>query len=132
MSLKGLLYQDAHLSVDAEGAAVRLDGRLLPLTRKEFQLLAMLVRHGGEVVPRESLLTDVWGYQGGIKSRTLDVHIRRLRRHLGPLANLYIETIFSKGYRFQPLTDADPDGVKSPSAFRLRLRLGPESPKPVI
>src|SRR5215469_3787305 len=102
-------YQDAYLIVDAERAAARLDDSLLPLTHKEFELLAMLVRHADQVVSREALLTHIWGYQPGVRSRTLDVHIHRLRKHLGKFANRYIETIFSKGYRFQsyeePVTD---------------------------
>lgn len=94
-------YQDEHLTVDPERAAVWLDGRLLRLTRKQFELLAMLVQHANEVVPREVLLATVWGYGPGVRSRTLDVHIRRLRKHLGRFGNLYIETIFGKGYRFR-------------------------------
>lgn len=101
----GLLYQDAHLTVDAENASVSLNGRLLPLTRKELQLLIMLVRYAGQIVPREKLLASVWEYQAGVKSRTLDVHVRRLRQHMGAFANTYIETIFGKGYRFQPRSE---------------------------
>ena len=106
--------------VDEEGAAARLDGRLLRLTHKEFQLLATLVRHAGEMVPREVLLTNIWGYQPGVRSRTLDVHIRRLRKHLGRFANRYIETIFSKGYRFQSHQETTPDAAPTPCAFGLR------------
>jgi DNA-binding response OmpR family regulator len=104
----GLRYEDAHLKMDGEAAAAWLDGRLLPMTAKEFSLMVVLIQHSGEVVSRQTLLKDVWGYQAGVKSRTLDVHVRRLRIHLGPFAKLYIETIFSKGYRFQPCADADP------------------------
>ena len=110
-------YQDAHLIVDAERAAARLDGSLLPLTHKEFELLAMLVRHADELVSRQALLTHIWGYQPGVRSRTLDVHIRRLRKHLGKFANRYIETIFSKGYRFQSYKEPVTDIADSPCAF---------------
>jgi DNA-binding winged helix-turn-helix (wHTH) protein len=92
----------------------------------------MLVQHAGELVPREKLLTDVWGYQPGVKSRTLDVHVRRVRRHLGKFANLYIATIFGKGYRFQPRARTEHEDSTGPGAFRLRLRLTPESASPVV
>jgi len=127
-----VLYQDPYLKVDAAGGAVWLEGRLLPLTRKELQLLLMLVRNAGEVVRREVLLTEVWGYQAGVKSRTLDVHVRRLRRHLGVLGNLYVETIFSKGYRFQPIGQMDIEKQNGLRMFRLRLRMAPQSATRVI
>jgi two-component system, OmpR family, alkaline phosphatase synthesis response regulator PhoP len=72
------------------------------LTRKEYDLLALLVQHAGEIIPREALLLRVWGYSSEIRTRTLDVHIRRLRKKLGNYADRYIETIFGIGYRFQP------------------------------
>jgi DNA-binding response OmpR family regulator len=53
-------------------------------------------------VPREVLLQDIWGYSREIRTRTLDVHIRRLRKKLGQYGDKYIETIFGVGYRFQP------------------------------
>ncbi|MBM3726767.1 MAG: hypothetical protein FJW40_15260, partial [Acidobacteria bacterium] len=71
------------------------------LTRKEFELLAMLVENAGEIAPREVLLDRIWGYSHEIRTRTLDVHIRRLRKKLGRYGDLYIETIFGVGYRFQ-------------------------------
>jgi two-component system phosphate regulon response regulator PhoB len=72
------------------------------LTRKEYDLLALLVQHAGEIIPRDALLMQVWGYGSEIRTRTLDVHIRRLRKKLGGYADQYIETIFGIGYRFQP------------------------------
>ena len=104
-----LLYKDSNLTVDLERTAVRLDGNLLQLTRKEFDLLVMLVQHAGAVVPREALLSTVWSYEWGTRSRTLDVHVRRSRKHLGRFANWYIETIFGKGYRFQSHPEAAPE-----------------------
>jgi DNA-binding response OmpR family regulator len=95
-------YQDAHLEVDFEHRIVRLDAKPLDLTRKEYDLLALLVENAGEVVPRETLLLRVWGYTLQIRTRTLDVHIRRLRKKLGSYAEQYVETIFGMGYRFQP------------------------------
>ncbi|MGH9657779.1 MAG: winged helix-turn-helix domain-containing protein [Bryobacteraceae bacterium] len=74
----------------------------MTLTRKEYQLLSTLVEHAGEIIPRNALLWQVWGYSEQIRTRTLDVHIRRLRKKLGAYAGQYIETIFGIGYRFQP------------------------------
>jgi DNA-binding response OmpR family regulator len=88
--------------IDFAQCVALLDGGRLTLTRKEYDLLAMLVEHAGEIIPRQVLLMQVWGYSGDVKTRTLDVHIRRLRRKLGRFAELYIETIFGIGYRFQP------------------------------
>lgn len=95
-------YQDAHLHVDFDEQVVRLDAQRLTLTRKEFELLTLLVANAGEIVPRGALLFRVWGYGPDIRTRTLDVHIRRLRKKLGGYADQYIETIFGIGYRFQP------------------------------
>jgi DNA-binding response OmpR family regulator len=95
-------YQDEHLSIDFDQQAVLLDNQRLTLTRKEYDLLALLVQHAGEIIPREALLMRVWGYGGEIRTRTLDVHVRRLRKKLGGFADQYIETIFGIGYRFQP------------------------------
>ena len=95
-------YQDAHLEINLSDKIAVLDSRRLKLTRKEYQLLALLVENAGELVPREVLLMRVWGYGVGIQTRTLDVHIRRLRKHLGSYSKHYIETVFGTGYRFQP------------------------------
>jgi DNA-binding response OmpR family regulator len=95
-------YQDSHLMVDFQLQKVQLDGQPIKLTKKEFDLLALLVKRAGELIPRAMLLTLVWGYGGEIKTRTLDVHIRRLRKNLGSCTAQYIETIFGEGYRFQP------------------------------
>jgi DNA-binding winged helix-turn-helix (wHTH) protein len=95
-------YSDAHLFIDFGRETVLLDNMPVKLTSKSFCLLGFLVRHPGELMPREALLQFIWGYGAGIRTRTLDVHIRRLRKHLGSYANTYIETIFGVGYRFQP------------------------------
>ena len=94
-------YRDSHLMVDFQQQTVELDGQLLELTQKEFDLLALLVRQAGELIPRPMLMMLVWGYGAEIRTRTLDVHIRRLRRNLGRYAAQYIETVFGVGYRFQ-------------------------------
>ena len=99
-------YQDPHLEVDLVRQTASLESRKLVLTRKEFDLLALLVANAGEIVPRPELLMRVWGYSTEIRTRTLDVHIRRLRKKLGPYSDQCIETIFSIGYRFQPFRAA--------------------------
>src|SRR5438270_13990234 len=95
-------YLDEHLSMDFDQQTVILDSQRMVLTRKEYDLLALLVQHAGEIIPREALLMRVWGYGSEIRTRTLDVHVRRLRKKLGGYADQYIETIFGIGYRFQP------------------------------
>jgi two-component system alkaline phosphatase synthesis response regulator PhoP len=95
-------YQDPHLEVDFGRASATLDARRLVLTRKEYELLSLLVRNAGEIIPRDALLWKIWGYSAQIRTRTLDVHIRRLRKKLGGYSEQYIETIFGIGYRFQP------------------------------
>ena len=97
-----LLYQDAHLKINMADRLAVLDSRRLTLTRKEYQLLAVLVENAGQLVPREVLLMRIWGYGDQIRTRTLDVHIRRLRAKLGAFSREYLETIFGIGYRFQP------------------------------
>ena len=95
-------YRDEHLSLDFEQQVAILDSQRMVLTRKEYDLLALLVQHAGEIIPRDALLMRVWGYSSEIRTRTLDVHVRRLRKKLGSYADRYIETIFGVGYRFQP------------------------------
>jgi two-component system alkaline phosphatase synthesis response regulator PhoP len=101
-SLKQDRYQDPHLEVDFVRASATLDARRMVLTRKEYELLSLLVQNAGEIIPREALLWKIWGYSAQIRTRTLDVHIRRLRKKLGGYSDQYIETIFGIGYRFQP------------------------------
>src|SRR5712672_39210 len=95
-------YQDSHLEVDFARAMAAVDSRRIVLTRKEYELLSLLVQNAGEIIPRDALLWRIWGYSTQIRTRTLDVHIRRLRKKLGGYSDQYIETIFGIGYRFQP------------------------------
>jgi len=95
-------YQDPHLEVDFTTASARLDSHLIVLTGKEYALLSLLVQNACEIVRRGALLWRIWGYSTQIRTRTLDVHIRRLRKKLGNYSDQYIETIFGSGYRFQP------------------------------
>jgi len=100
------LYRDAHLTLDFQRQAATLDSRPLSLTRKEYDLLALLVSYAGVLIPRAELLMRVWGYSTEIRTRTLDVHIRHLRKKLGVYADVYIETVFGVGHRFQPYDDS--------------------------
>src|ERR1044071_5388025 len=111
-------YRDEHLAIDFDQQSALLDSQRMTLTRKEYDLLAHLVQHAGEIIPREALLMRVWSYGSEIRTRTLDVHVRRLRKKLGGYADQYIETIFGIGYRFQP--------YHSPRYFQ------PAASKPII
>ena len=95
-------YCDAHLVIDFSRRTVLLDAGAVELTAKEFDLLAFLAEHAGEVLPRGSLLSMVWGYSEQTRTRTLDVHLARIRKKFGTLGHRYIETIFRAGCRFQP------------------------------
>jgi phosphate regulon transcriptional regulator PhoB len=90
------------VTLDPERHAVTLGGRVLPLTPKEFDLLQALLEAAGRVLSREYLLNHVWGYARAdeIESRTVDVHVRRLRAKLGD-AGSRIATVKSVGYRFE-------------------------------
>ena len=71
------------------------------LTRKESQLLSLLQQNPGRCLPRGYLLETIWGYRNGTKTRTLDVHIQRLRRKLGPDQSGHILTVLRAGYSWQ-------------------------------
>lgn len=86
------------ITIDADRHVVTLDGVEVKLTAKEFLLLQYLVQHRGRVLSRDVLLTDVWGYQYTGGTRTVDVHIRRLREKL-PVLNQAIETVKQFGYK---------------------------------
>jgi len=88
------------LVIDATAYTARLRGRLLDLTYKEFELLKCLVQHPGRVFTRSQLLQEVWGYDYYGGTRTVDVHIRRLRAKLGPEYEQLISTVRNVGYRF--------------------------------
>jgi DNA-binding response OmpR family regulator len=82
------------------------DGREVRLTAKEFLLLRYFLEHRGRVLSRDLLLSDVWGYQYTGGTRTVDVHVRRLREKL-PLLTQAIETVKQFGYKLS--ADGDPD-----------------------
>jgi len=88
------------LTIDEAGYSATLDGELLDLTYTEFELLKYLAAHPGRVFSREHLLTEVWGYDYYGGTRTVDVHVRRLRAKLGPEHEALIGTVRNVGYRF--------------------------------
>lgn len=92
------------LRVDFGAHEVWRGGRRVPLRPKEFALLRALVRAKGCAVTRESLLQEVWGYSEGVFSRTLDTHVRSLRRKLeeDPAAPRHLLTVRTVGFRFAP------------------------------
>ncbi|MFC8731837.1 winged helix-turn-helix domain-containing protein [Luteimicrobium sp. NPDC057192] len=90
------------LTIDASGYTARLRGRPIDLTYKEFELLKHLVQHPGRVFTRAQLLQEVWGYDYYGGTRTVDVHVRRLRAKLGPEHEQLIGTVRNVGYRFDP------------------------------
>lgn len=92
-------YEDEKLIVDFDDMRVTADGQDVKLTRKEFALLEHLIKNSGRVATRQQLLDNVWGYSYFGDTRTLDVHIRRLRQKMD-LCGSSIETVVGIGYRF--------------------------------
>lgn len=92
-------YEDRNLTIDFADMRVVCSGEDVRLTRKEFALLTYLIKSAGRVATRQNLLDNVWGYSYFGDTRTLDVHIRRLRQKMGDCGNA-IETVVGVGYRF--------------------------------
>jgi two-component system alkaline phosphatase synthesis response regulator PhoP len=95
------VYRDDLLDLDFSGHVLRIAGEEVSLTRKEFELLAALVRAGGRVLSRDHLLEKVWGYQYFGGTRTVDVHVFRLRQKVGRDVEERIETVVGVGYRYK-------------------------------
>ncbi len=89
------------LEIHADRYEVLLSGQPLELTYKEFELLKFLATHPGRVFSRDQLLNQVWGYNFIGGTRTVDVHVRRLRSKLGPKYAELIDTLRNVGYRFR-------------------------------
>ncbi|MFZ9283702.1 MAG: winged helix-turn-helix transcriptional regulator [Candidatus Nanopelagicales bacterium] len=87
------------LVIDTSGYTAKLRGETLDLTYKEFELLRFLTQHPGRVFTRAQLLQEVWGYDFFGGTRTVDVHVRRLRAKLGPEYEALISTVRNVGYR---------------------------------
>jgi phosphate regulon transcriptional regulator PhoB len=97
------VIESGDLRIDNPAREVFYGGEKLTLTRREFELLAFLAHHPGRVYSREELLRRVWGYDFIGETRTVDVHIRRLRKKLGE-ENSVIETVTGAGYKFLAVT----------------------------
>ena len=99
VSSQAAVYEGRHLRADFDAVAISIDGEPVRLTRREFELLKYLVENRNRVISRDRLLERVWGYDRFIETRSVDVHIGRLRAKLGP-AGAQIETVVGLGYRF--------------------------------
>ena len=100
------------LSIDESTYTARLQNRGLDLTYKEFELLKFLAQHPGRVFSRSHLVHEVWGYDYFGGTRTVDVHVRRLRAKLGPEHEAMIGTVRNVGYKFvRPAGAADVSGA---------------------
>jgi DNA-binding response OmpR family regulator len=92
-------YRGTHLVADFDAVAIAVDGQPIRLTRREFELLRYLVQNKNRVVSRDRLLERVWGYDRLVETRSVDVHVGRLRGKLGA-AGRQVETVIGLGYRF--------------------------------
>ena len=97
------LLRAGDLLIDLERYEVSLGGKKVLLTYKEYQLLVLLASNQGKVYTRENLLSNVWGYDYFGGTRTVDVHVRRLRAKIEDVDHAFIETIWNVGYRFKPV-----------------------------
>jgi two-component system alkaline phosphatase synthesis response regulator PhoP len=93
------IYQGVHLRADFDAVAISVDGEPVRLTRREFELLKFLIENKTRVLSRDRLLERVWGYERFVETRSVDVHVGRLRAKLG-VAGAQIETVVGLGYRF--------------------------------
>ena len=89
------------LELDESRRTATVHGNEVTLTRMEFDLLADLMRHPGRVASRDQLLQRVWGYEHAGTTRTVDVHVRQVRKKLGPDGARYLETVVGVGYRLR-------------------------------
>jgi DNA-binding response OmpR family regulator len=100
------VIRSGEVVVDDASYTAKVGGRSLDLTFKEFELLKYLAQHPGRVFSRQQLLQEVWGYDYFGGTRTVDVHVRRLRAKLGPEHETLIGTVRNVGYRFVVPTPA--------------------------
>ncbi|MDW8120629.1 MAG: response regulator transcription factor [Chloroflexota bacterium] len=103
------LIRVGDLEIDQERYLVRVAGRKVDLTFKEYELLRLLASNPGRVFTREALLSQVWGYDYFGGTRTVDVHIRRLRSKLEDAHHTFIETVWNVGYRFKAPEGGPPE-----------------------
>ena len=98
--------------IDEDSYTAKVKGRTLDLTFKEFELLKYLAQHPGRVFSRSQLLQEIWGYDYFGGTRTVDVHIRRLRSKLGPEFESIIDTVRNVGYRFALNASTSKEDIK--------------------
>jgi len=110
------------LAIDFSNRAVTLDSQAISLTAKEYLLLSFLASHNGETFTRTDLLLAVWGYGGQIRTRTLDVHLARLRKKLGTFGHRHLETICGNGCRYQP--PREPREIALSASYRACAPMG--------
>ena len=103
------------MSIDEATYTARVKGRVLDLTYKEFELLKFLAQHPGRVFSRAQLLQEVWGYDYYGGTRTVDVHVRRLRAKLGSDHETLIGTVRNVGYRFVLPKDGTDAAIAAPA-----------------
>ena len=96
--------QFGDLKIDIDSHEVHVDSQLIELTALEFRLLKELVDKRGRVQSRDQLLSEVWGYNAEVTTRTVDTHIKRLREKLGSMGK-YVQTIRGVGYKFSRTPD---------------------------
>ena len=96
---EGFVYRGKHLVADFDAVAISVNGEPIRLTRREFELLRYLVENRNRVLSRDRLLERVWGYDRFVETRSVDVHVGRLRGKLRE-AGRQIETVVGLGYRF--------------------------------
>src|ERR1044071_8046820 len=110
------IIRSGEVVVDEATYTAKISGRVLDLTFKEFELLKYLAQHPGRVFTRDQLLQEVWGYDYFGGTRTVDVHVRRLRAKLGTDNEALIGTVRNVGYRFVlPPRDKAKDLAEAPS-----------------
>jgi DNA-binding response OmpR family regulator len=99
-----VIYRGHQLVVDFDAVSIEVEGKPVRLTRREFELLRFLVETRNRVISRDRLLERVWGYDRQIETRSVDVHVGRLRGKLGPVGK-QIQTVIGLGYRFSEQTE---------------------------
>ncbi|MFC2091871.1 response regulator [Elusimicrobiota bacterium] len=97
------IIENGGIKIDINEYTVTVDGEIVELARKEFNLLLTLMENEDKILTKQFLLDNIWGYNETVETKTLDIHISRLRNKLGENAAKHIRTIRGKGYRFSIL-----------------------------
>lgn len=98
---KSSLLEMGGIRIDKDAHQVFVDGAAIELSYKEFELLTYFMEHPGIALSREKILNSVWNYDYFGDARTIDTHVKKLRAKLGDKGNLYIQTIWGLGYKFE-------------------------------